>query len=80
MKDKINEALEGYQELKEKVDENPEQARESFIDILTHPMWGVIGQSFDEAVEEVENLDLETEEGINRFKDLVDQMQEKLEV
>lgn len=80
MKEMINKALEGYDDLKDEVDENPENAREGFLDILNHSMWSAVGQSFDDMSEKVENLDLESEEGIEEFKRLVDEMKSKVEV
>lgn len=80
MKEMINRALAGYEDLKEEVEENPENAREGFLDILNHRMWSSIGQNFDDVSDRVEELDLETEEGVEEFKELVDQMMEKVKV
>lgn len=81
MKDKlINEALEGYKELKSQVDENPEKARENFLDVLQNDMWSMIGQGFDEEIDEVRRLDLEAEEDIDRFKEMVDNLMDQVKV
>lgn len=80
MKEMINKALEGYDDLKEEVDENPENARDGFLDILNHSMWSAIGQDFSDMSEKVENLDLDKEEDVEEFKDLVDKMKSMVEV
>lgn len=76
----IEEAIEGYEELKEEVEENPEEARERFTEILENPMWSMIGQDFSDTADSVRELDLEDDHDIEKFKSLVDDMLEKVKV